>query len=476
MSDVIFYGAGQNAREKWKQWISQGVTPVCFTDADASKHHTLFENELEILPLLEATAKYPDYVLYCTQNAAALPAVKAYLMGIGIPEERIHFCESASGVVLHNSGYDVYLMLYRIYHALQDDLSRTLFWGRVEYSASHVLTGVYRAMLCDDNLHWFSKKRTYADMRYGLRGLWELLKENYPVQKHKLYLLAFDNDWNEYNWVLQRFLEAIPPLGIQISGCVMPYATTDIQTFAGLTVVPEEQFLKEIDDETRIIIGIPGWCLETKDIVQRYEDYKDILFPIADTAHPQYIEPDIFPPGENEIFVDVGVMDFQNSIDFSKWAVNGWEKIYAFEPDPKCYRISQNVLSSMGAEFSQKVELVNKGLSAANGVLEFPAEYKGSGIYSGETIPVEVVSLDSYLDGAPVTFVKMDVEGAEMDVLTGMKETIQKHKPKLAVCIYHKPEDLFEIASYLLGLVPEYKFYIRHYNSNETEAVLFCKI
>lgn len=68
------------------------------------------------------------------------------------------------------------------------------------------------------------------------------------------------------------------------------------------------------------------------------------------------------------------------------------------------------------------------------------------------------------------------LEGAEMDVLCGMKETILQHKPKLAVCIYHKHEDIFRIASYLLELVPEYKFYIRHYNSNETETVLFCKI
>jgi hypothetical protein len=70
----------------------------------------------------------------------------------------------------------------------------------------------------------------------------------------------------------------------------------------------------------------------------------------------------------------------------------------------------------------------------------------------------------------------MDVEGAEMNVLLGMRETILRYKPRLEICVYHKHEDLFEIASFLLDLVPEYKFYLRHYNSNETETVLFCMV
>ena len=70
----------------------------------------------------------------------------------------------------------------------------------------------------------------------------------------------------------------------------------------------------------------------------------------------------------------------------------------------------------------------------------------------------------------------MDVEGAEMHVLRGMRETICSCKPRLQVCVYHKHEDIFEITSYILGLVPEYKCYLRHYNSNETETVLFCTV
>ena len=49
-----------------------------------------------------------------------------------------------------------------------------------------------------------------------------------------------------------------------------------------------------------------------------------------------------------------------------------------------------------------------------------------------------------------------------------------RDKPRLAICIYHKPEDIIELPLYLLKLVPEYKFYIRHYCSNMWETVLYA--
>lgn len=474
MASIIFYGAGQNAYTKINQWIEEGLEPVCFVDGNVNKQYTYF-NKWEILPLFQAITRYPDYELYCTQVSSSLGEVRNYLLRLGIPEERIKSCESylSTGEMYKNT---LYSQLDHIYGALQDDLSRTLFMGRVEYSLSHSLFSIYRAMLCEENLKWVKNKTTYAYQRYGLNGLWEVLKDNYPIQKNKLYLLAVDDAWNEYEWLLERFLEAMPKLGINFEACVMPYAKERISEYKGIKCIDEKEFIKRIDSNARIIIGFPGWCLETKDIVDRYKEFKDILFPIADTAHPQYIEPDIFEPNENEIFVDVGVYDLQNSIDFVGWAKKGYQKIYAFEPDSKCYQNAKRMMETQEEEFKNKIELVNKGLGATNCVLDFPAEYKGSGAYDGKTISVDVVTLDYYLQGRPVSFVKMDVEGAEMDVLYGMRETILRHKPKLAVCVYHKHEDIFLIASYLLELVPEYKFYIRHYNSNETETVLFCKI
>ncbi|MFI3174418.1 MAG: FkbM family methyltransferase [Bacillota bacterium] len=68
----------------------------------------------------------------------------------------------------------------------------------------------------------------------------------------------------------------------------------------------------------------------------------------------------------------------------------------------------------------------------------------------------------------------MDIEGAELVALQGGEQTIKKYKPKLAICIYHKPEDVIELFAYIKNLVPEYKFYIRHYSNTQTETVLYA--
>lgn len=430
MASIIFYGAGRNACEKFDIWVKKGLKPVCFSDADPTKHYTQFMG-IEILPLIEAVKKYSDYKLYCTQISESLYEVQKFLFSVGIPKERIKFCEDFEEEKVCGRGqkvpqivYELYPRMYHIYQALQDDLSRIWFLGRMKYSLSHSLTGIYQAMLCDEHQQWIATKQTYGMQWYGLPALWELLKENYPIQKQRIYLMAFDNDWNEYNWIVERFLEAMSNLGITINGCIMPYADGIYKEFKGIACMSEKEFLTKIDGNTCIIIGFPGWCLEMKEIVDRYKAYKDILFPIADIANPQYIESEIMQPDENEIYVDVGVYDLQNSIDFIEWASKGWKKIYAFEPDPYCYQRCLKRLKEKNesSDFLSKVELIHKGLSDCDGILEFPAEYKVSGAYvNGKTIPVAVVSLDSYLDGKPVTFVKMDVEGAEMSVLHGMK-------------------------------------------------------
>lgn len=473
MSTIIFYGAGENARTKMSHWREKGLNPVCFVDADVRKHHTLFEG-VEILPLLEALGKYPDYEIYCTQIVNNLFSVQQYLLGIGIPENRIHFCEDVDRKYLPRPVGTIYPTFRNVYRALQDDLSKLLFWGRVNYTVSFTQSGIFQSMLTDEHQKWLETKRIPVKETYGFPVLWELLEENFPVQKHKIYLIVFET-WNEYNWEVERFLQTIPKLGIKVSGCIMPDADNDITEFQGIIRINEEEFWANTDENVRVILGYPTWSSHFEDVAKRYLPYKNIVYPLADLVEKQYIEPDIFIPREDEIFVDVGVYDLQNSIDFADWAVKGWKKIYAFEPDAKCYRQSKQRLEEMDETFRDKCKLVNKGLSAVNRVLEFPEEYNFSEGCT-TTVLVEVVSLDSYLDGEPVTFIKMDVEGAEMDVLLGMRETIMRYKPKLAICVYHQHEDIYNIPAYIQSLVPEYKFWLRHYSSNEVDTVLLCTI
>ena len=65
--------------------------------------------------------------------------------------------------------------------------------------------------------------------------------------------------------------------------------------------------------------------------------------------------------------------------------------------------------------------------------------------------------------------------GAEMDALQGMQRMIAQYKPKLAVCVYHKPEDLWEIPLYIHKLVPGYRLILRQHSSlMDYDTVLYA--
>lgn len=94
-----------------------------------------------------------------------------------------------------------------------------------------------------------------------------------------------------------------------------------------------------------------------------------------------------------------------------------------------------------------------------------------------ESLFVEVTSVDcdNEIFNLPVSLIKMDIEGYELKGLLGAKETIHKYSPKLAICLYHKPSDLWEIILLIKELNPEYSNYIiRHYHKYSfTETILY---
>ena len=73
-----------------------------------------------------------------------------------------------------------------------------------------------------------------------------------------------------------------------------------------------------------------------------------------------------------------------------------------------------------------------------------------------------------------VDFIKMDIEGSELDALKGAEKTIRRFRPKLAICIYHKPDDYITIPKYISELQLGYSFYIDHHMIFLNETVLFA--
>ena len=79
-----------------------------------------------------------------------------------------------------------------------------------------------------------------------------------------------------------------------------------------------------------------------------------------------------------------------------------------------------------------------------------------------------------FRDKEAPTFIKMDIEGAEKEAILGAENIIRIQKPKMAVSIYHKREDIWELPKLLLEMNPEYRFYLRHYSFRDAETVLYA--
>jgi hypothetical protein len=89
---------------------------------------------------------------------------------------------------------------------------------------------------------------------------------------------------------------------------------------------------------------------------------------------------------------------------------------------------------------------------------------------------INTVKLDDALKDEPVSFIKMDVEGSESNALLGAEEIIKNLKPKLAISVYHKDDDLAKIPLLIHEIVPEYKFYLRHHTSAPVDTILYAKV
>jgi FkbM family methyltransferase len=88
------------------------------------------------------------------------------------------------------------------------------------------------------------------------------------------------------------------------------------------------------------------------------------------------------------------------------------------------------------------------------------------------TIAIDNLILNGEYDR--VDFIKMDIEGAELEALHGAEMSIKRFRPKLAITVYHKFEDFWTIPAYLQQLNLGYRFYLRHYTMHQEETVLYA--
>ena len=141
------------------------------------------------------------------------------------------------------------------------------------------------------------------------------------------------------------------------------------------------------------------------------------------------------------------------------------------------------MLARLNPRLAGTIELVPEALWNCSGkTLSFESNGPGTRVGPESTRSespnaVQTVTIDDYVvrQKLPrVDFIKLDIEGAELQALQGASQTIKSFKPRLAISVYHKDDDLLLIPAWLDALGVGYRFFLDHFTIHTEETVLFA--
>ena len=188
----------------------------------------------------------------------------------------------------------------------------------------------------------------------------------------------------------------------------------------------------------------------------------------------QYNIKNIFEVKNDSVVFDIGAFKGDTAYFFSKKCSNK-ARIYAFEPDENNYKVLLKI--------KDKYKLNNV---IASNILFSNSETEINFLsmdLNRPAVKMKSKTIDKFVEEnnfEKIDYIKMDVEGAERNILEGAIKTIKKFKPSLAIAIYHGGklfmEDFYNIPIFIKNIINEdYEYYIRTFHPAGLETILFCK-
>ena len=183
-----------------------------------------------------------------------------------------------------------------------------------------------------------------------------------------------------------------------------------------------------------------------------------------------YAPKGLFEFTSNEAYVDGGSYDGDTIRAFIDRVHGRFNDIYAFEPDPATF---EKLKSNFRDE--PRVHPIHAGLHSHAGDLRFRDDASRGAIFADDgNIEMPVTTIDDVLGDRRLTYVKMNIEGAEIDALQGGRNAICKWLPRLAISVYHRASDLWRIPEVILELSSDYELYLRQHDGGIIETVLYA--
>lgn len=172
-----------------------------------------------------------------------------------------------------------------------------------------------------------------------------------------------------------------------------------------------------------------------------------------------YFDLDLLKMDENEVFVDLGAWKGDTIDDYIKsYGTDKYAKIYTYEIVKENIDILEQKFS-----YDKKIIIRPVGVSSEEGIMYLSENgtTDAQALVTEGSKEIKTVTLDNDIT-EKITFLKMDIEGAERDAILGAQRHIKEDIPKLAISIYHSNEDLLQIFNIIKNIQPNYKFYLRY--------------
>jgi len=181
----------------------------------------------------------------------------------------------------------------------------------------------------------------------------------------------------------------------------------------------------------------------------------------APVKHEIYFPLDLLTISSDEVFVDCGAYDGDTIRNFLRIQGSFAGNIIAFEPDPLNFKKLEQYSRTLPPSNQEKLTIYPFALGEKKSKIRFEATGTESSFVGSGDFEVDCVTLDEILSDRKPTFIKMDIEGSELDALAGAQNTIKKNLPILTICSYHRQDHLWRIPSLINSYSDQYRFFLR---------------
>lgn len=314
-------------------------------------------------------------------------------------------------------------------------------------------------------------------------AIWGTRIENIPVlspeQASTLYgssAVFLVTIWNDHHWFSETY-EKLRGLGCKLISTYAPIFWRFPDKFMQLLLLnePPHRVYREAD---AVLEAEHIWADETSLEAYRanirWRAVGDALELPSRPAENTYFPDDLFALDESERILDCGAFDgdtIREALARTKYRI---EAIHAVEADTISFTRLKEFVAHLDIDLQGRIHLYPFAVGSERGFVRFECNGALTSKASDKGVRVEVAPIDELFADTPLTFIKMDIEGAEHDALRGARKVIQRDHPILAICVYHTQSDIWRIPLLVHEMLPEHGLYLRAYEGDGFQTVMYA--